>query len=123
MGQTNSKRISHELDSHQNTYRDDQLDQILNDIDEDENGIGFSETGFIVGTPFIAQIITYADNTKIQKRSQVDFTYTPVPFVTTIVKQVFDNDDDSITIATITATVSYNANRTVKDVNVITTRP
>jgi len=123
MGQDNSTKVSHKLEDLPNTFRDDQLQQILNDIDEEESGRGFSEVSFLAATPFVSQIITYKDNTKTHKRSQVDFTYTPLPFVSGIVKQVFDDYDDSITVATITAMVVYNANKTVKSVDVVTSRP
>ncbi len=123
MGQTNTKRISHTLENLPNTFRDDQLRQILDDMNEEETGRGFSEASYIASTPFVQQIITYKDNTKTQKRTQIDFTYAPLPFVSTVVKQIFDQDDDSITVATISATVNYNANKTVRDVDVTTTRP
>lgn len=123
MGQTNTKRVSHTLEGLPNTFRDDQLQQIIDDIDEEETGRGFSDVFYVGATPFVSQIITYKDNTKTQKRSRVDFSYSPLPFIATIVKQFFDNDDDSITISTITATISYNANKTVKSVEVLTSRP
>lgn len=123
MGNTNTKRVSHTLENLPNTFRSDDLRQILDDMDEEESGRGFSEVTYVGGTPFVSQIITYKDNTKTQKRSQVDFTYSPQPFVGTIAKQIFDNDDDSITVATISAIILYNANKSVRSVDVITTRP
>lgn len=123
MGQQNTQRISHTLENLPNTFRDDQLRQIIDDMNEEETGRGYSEASYLSGTPFVSQIITYKDNTKAQKRTQIDFTYSPLPFVTNIVKQIFDNDDDSITVATISATVSYNANKTVQSVDVTTSRP
>lgn len=123
MGQTNSNKVSHKLIDLPNTFRDDQLAQILNDIDEEESGKGFSEVFYVVGKPFVLQIITWKDPTKTQKRYQIDFTYTPLPFVSQIVKQVFDQDDDSITRSTLTADIVYNANKSVKSVDVTITRP
>ena len=123
MGQSNSTKISHKVEDLPNTFRGDDLQQILNDIDEEEAGKGFSEAGYVGATPFVSLIITYKDNTKTQKRSRVDFTYSPLPFVTGIVKVFYDEDDDSIVRATMSATVVYNANKSVKSVDVITTRP
>ena len=123
MGQDNSNKISHKLEDMPNTFRDDQLQQILNDINEEEVGLGFSEVSYVAATPFVAQILTWQDNNKLQKRSVVNFTYSPLPFVTLIVKQIFDDYDDSITVATLTATVNYNTNKTVKSVDIVTSRP
>lgn len=123
MGQTNSNKVSHKLSNLPNTFRDDQLNQILNDIDEEESGKGFSEVSYVSGKPFVSQIVTWKTPAKIQKRYQIDFTYTPLPFVSQIVKQVFDQDDDSITVSTLTADVVYNANKSVKSVDVTITRP
>lgn len=123
MGQTNSRRVSHTLEHLPNTFRDDQLQQIIDDLNEEETGRGYSEVEYLASTPFVTRITTYQDNTKTKKRTQVDFTYTPVPFVSNIVKQIFDQDDDSITVATISATVNYNANKTVNFVDVVTSRP
>ena len=123
MGQTNSNKVSHKLTDLPNTYRDDQLNQILNDLDEDNSGSGFSEVFYLGATPFVSQILTWQTSAKLKKRTVVDFTYSPLPFVSVIVKQFFDEDDDNITVSTITATVIYNANKTVNNIDVVTTRP
>lgn len=123
MGQTNSRRVSHLLSDLPNTFRDQDLLQIINDIDEEESGKGFSEVIYVVGKPFVSQIITYKDNTKTQKRSIIDFTYSPLPFVSQIVKQWYDEDDDSIVVSSITANVTYNTNKSVQSVDLSITRP
>lgn len=43
MGQNNSRRISHDLDRNPNTFRDSDLRQIIDDIDEEISGKGYSE--------------------------------------------------------------------------------
>jgi len=123
MGQTNTRRVSHNIIQNLNTYRDVDLNQILNDIDEEESGRGYSEVEYVLGKPFVSTITTYVDQTKQQKRSVIDFTYSPIPFVSQIVKQWYDEDDDSIVVSSMTATVSYNANKSVQSVNLVVSRP
>jgi len=123
VGQTNSRRVSHNISVEPNTFRDVDLSQILNDIDEEESGKGYSELEYLPGKPFVSRIITYVDQTKQKKRSVVDFTYSPQPFVSLIVRSWYDQDDDSLVVSTITATVNYNANKSVQSINIVTTRP
>lgn len=123
MGQTNSRRVSHNISVEPNTYRDVDLSQILNDIDEEESGRGFSEIEYLPGKPFVSRITTYVDQTKQKKRAVVNFTYSPQPFVSQIVREWYDQDDDSLIISSVTATVNYNANKSVQSINLVVTRP
>ena len=123
MGQTNSRRISHTIENLPNTWRGDDLNQILNDINEEEAGSGYSEVSYLGATPFVTSITTWDDNTKTKKRTKVDFTYAPLPFVTGITKEFYAEDNDTLVIALITAVVNYNANKTVNFVDVVLTRP
>ena len=120
MGQTNSERVSHSLEELPNTFRDDQLKQILNDLDEESSGNGFSEADYISNV-FISKITTWDSPLKNKKRSEVDFVYSPFPFIGTIVKSIYD-EDGTLAIAQIIATFTYNSNKTLDDVNVITVR-
>lgn len=122
MGQSNSNRVSHNLESLPNTFRDDQLHQILNDIDEELTGMGFSE--LVYSGVFISGINVYTDATKVKKRTDVVFTYEGVtPFLQVVTRRVYDEDTGLTVVATSTATITYNPNRTVKDVTVVDTRP
>lgn len=121
MAQQNTNRISHDVDAEQNVFRDDQLERIINDLGEEDTGKGFSETSYVGSTPFIDQITTYDSAAKNYVRSIVDFTYSPLPFIGQIVKTVY-NKDGTNAVATITAVVTYNTNKTIKDVNVVTAR-
>ena len=121
MGQNNSRRVSHNVDSQQNVFRDDQLRQIIDDLAEEDTGKGFSEVSY--NGVFVSQIITWEDDNKAKKRSQIDFTYLPSsPFIETIVKTIYDEETGLTAVATVTATVTYNANKTVDTADVVTAR-
>jgi len=121
MAQKNTNRISHDVDAEQNVFRDDQLERIINDLAEEDTGKGFSETSYVGSTPFIDNITTYDSALKNYVRSVVDFTYSPLPFIEQIVKTIYNKDGTNV-VATITAVVTYNTNKTIKDVNVVTSR-
>ena len=122
MGQTNAKRVSHEIETLPNTFREDDLFNILNDIDEENAGKGYSEVSYIGSTPFVSKITTWDDNTKTRLRTDVTFTYTPLPFVSNIQKDYYGNDGVTI-VCVLNAVVNYNANKTVNFVDVTLTRP
>jgi hypothetical protein len=123
MGQTNSRRVSHKIEDLPNSFRDDQLRQILNDLDEENTGKGYSEVEYLGSTPFVDKIVTYEDNSKTKKRAETTFAYSPLPFVQTITKVTYDEETGTSIVATTTATVNYNANKTVNYVDVVNTRP
>lgn len=114
----NSERVSHKLEDQPNYFRDDQLNQIINDLCEEDTGKGFSEITYQGATPFINTLTTWDSAAKLKKRTLTTFNYSPVPFVSTIVKQYFDEVTGLVVVATLTATVTYNTNKTVKDVDV-----
>lgn len=115
----NSERISHKLESQPNYFRDDQLQQIINDLCEEDTGKGFSEMAYVgVGSPFISTLTTWDSAAKLKKRTLTTFNYSPSPFISTIVKNYFDEETGLVIVATLTATVTYNTNKTVKDVDV-----
>jgi len=121
VGQNNSGRISHDVDAQQNVFRDDILRQILNDLGEEDTGKGYSEVSY--SGVFVSQIVTWDSNSKTKKRSQIDFTYEPgSPFIQTILKTIYDEFDGVTPVATVTAVISYNANRTASTADVTTTR-
>lgn len=118
MGQNNTERLSHELESLPNTFRDDDVKQILNDLNEEDSGKGFSE---VVRTGvFVNKITVWATSSKLIKRTETIFTRTG-PFVNTIVKSIY-KEDGSAVISTITATVTRDVQNKVTDVNVVTAR-
>lgn len=122
MGQGNSDRVSHDVDTKANIFRDDQLRQILDDLGEEDTGKGFSTVAYLGATPFVDLITTWNSPAMTKKRSEVQFTYSPLPFVTTIVKTIFNEHDGTTAVATITATITYNANKTTNTVDVVTVR-
>lgn len=122
MGQTNTGRISHKLETRPNVFRDDQLQQIIDDLGEEDTGAGFSEVAYVGATPFVDKITTWDSPAKLKKRAEIQFTYSPSPFLNTIVKTVFDESAGLAAVATITATIVYNVNKTIKEVNVVTAR-
>ena len=122
MGQDNSKRISHAIEDKQNVFRGDDLSQIINDLAEEDSGLGFSE---IVRTgAFVSKITVWdkptnnpaPDPTAI-KRTETIFNRTGV-FVNSIFKSVYSEDGTSV-IATITATVSRTGSNQVAFVEVV----
>lgn len=123
MGQENSERVSHKLTDAPNWFRDDQVNQILNDLCEEDTGKGFSEVAYVGATPFVDKITTWDSPAKTKKRTDVQFSYSPQPFLSTIVKRYYDEETGLAVVATTTATVTYNTNKSVKDVDVTVTRP
>lgn len=122
MAQKNTERIEHELETLPNTFRKPRLEDILNDIDEESTGKGFSETTYVGGnTPFIQKIETYKTSSKQILRSEVRFTYSPLPFVSQIEKDIM-NEEGTAVVVRITAAFTYNTNKTLKDVEVTQVR-
>ena len=121
MGKPDSSRIQHDLEDMPNTFRNDDLEQIINDLNEEDAGKGFSEAFYVGATPFIDKIINWDAPAKNKKRSEVQFGYNPSPFIETIVKTIFDEDGTAV-ISTISATITYNANKTVETDDVTTAR-
>ncbi len=119
MGQTNSKRVSHKVNTAPNLFRDDHLKQILNDLGEEDSGAGFSE--ILKTGVFTDKIIVWTNSGKTQKRTETTFTRTGV-FMTTIVKEVYDEDGQNI-VATSTATFGRDGQNFVIDATVGNTRP
>jgi len=118
MGQNNTERLSHTIESLPNTFRDDQLRQIIDDLNEEETGKGVSEvtrTG-----AFVTNITVWKTVAKTQKRTETVFNRTG-PFINSIVKTIYSEDGTS-SVATITATITRDVNKRVTDVNVVTAR-
>lgn len=119
MGQNNSNRISHLIEALPNTFRDDQLEQILNDLNEEDSGKGYSEV--IRTGAFVTSIIAWSDVSKTKKRTEATFTRTG-PFVSSITKVTYSEDGTSI-VSTISGTVTRTGNNEVAYVDVALTRP
>ena len=120
MGQTNSKRVSHTVTDSPNTFRDDHLKQILNDLGEEDTGAGFSE--ILKTGVFTDKIIVWTDSGKTKKRSETTFTRAG-PFLSTIVKEIFDEADGLIKKSTSTGTFTRDGQNLVLDATVTNTRP
>jgi hypothetical protein len=106
---TNSTRISHKLENLPNTFRDDTLDQVLNDIDELLNGKGYIE--FARSGVFVDSAIIWNSAAKNFKRYEilVDRTANP-PFVGSTTFKVY-NKEGSAVVAEVTTTVTRNASK------------
>ena len=119
MGQTNSKRISHVLTTSPNLFRDDQLEQILNDLGEEDSGAGFSE--ILKTGVFTDKIIVWDSPSKNKKRTETTFNRSGI-FITSIVKEVFD-EDGAIKVSTSSASFTRDVQNFVIDATVVNTRP
>lgn len=119
MGQKNTRRTSHTLEDLPNSFRDDQLRQIIDDLDEENSGLGYSE--IIKTGAFVSKITVWNAPSKDFKRTEALFTRTG-PFVNSITKNIYEEDGSGI-IAVTTATITRNGNNTVAFVNVVNTRP
>jgi len=118
LGQNNSRRISHTLENLPNTYRDDQVRQILDDLDEENSGLGYSEV-IRVGA-FVSKITVWDSNAMNFKKTEAIFNRTG-PFINSIVKNVYSVDGSSI-ISTVTASVTRTGNNSVAFVDVVNVR-
>jgi len=118
MGQTNDKRISRSPSVLPDYSRDDTVKSALDDLFEEDMGKGYSQITYI-NNVFTSKIETWTDNTKQLKRVEVNFTYSPLPFVTVIVKDYYNDEGTSVNLK-LTTTISYNANKTVNNIDVIT---
>lgn len=120
MGQLNDKRVSRVPSWLPDYSRDDTVKAALDALFEEDTGVGYSEITYI-STVFTSKLETWTDNTKVQKRSETNFTYSPLPFVSQVVKTYYQ--DDGITpYYTITVDITYNANKTVNTINVDTNK-
>ena len=116
MGQTNDKRISRSPSLAPDYSRDDTVRSSLNELFEEDLGAGYSEITYISNV-FASKIETWIDNTKAFKRTETNITYAPFPFVGIVIKDFYM--DDGITIHfKVTATLLYNANKTVNSIDV-----
>lgn len=111
---------THDLTAMPSTFRDGSTEQILNDLGEEDSGKGFTEVTYIGA--FVSNITTWWSAAKTKKRTEVDLTYSPVPFTSTVVKRFYDEDGVAV-VSTVTSTVTYNANKTVQNIDTVVTRP
>lgn len=118
MGANNSRRISHDVDNKQNLYRDDQMRQILDDLDEETSGKGYSE---IIRTgPFVSKIILWADTTQDRKRYVLTFTRNGA-FVSSVLKEIYSEDGTYI-ISTLTINITRDTANRALYANAVTNR-
>lgn len=118
MGQKNDRRVSRATENLPDYSRDDTVAAALDAIYEEDIGVGYSEVTYITNV-FTSKIESWADNTKTLLRTEVNFTYAPLPFVQTIVKDYFLDDGTTIHFKA-TTTILYNANKTVNSIETIT---
>jgi hypothetical protein len=124
MGQDNSRRISHDIDNKPNTFRDDQLRQIIDDIDEEISGKGYSEV--LRSGVFVSEIKIWSEptnnpspNPNAKLRTIEVFTRTGV-FITSSVKGYYDESE--VIIATATTTYVRAVNNQIVSTNTIIAR-
>lgn len=124
MGQDNSRRISHDIDNKPNTFRDDQLRQIIDDIDEEISGKGYNEV--LRSGVFVSEIKIWSEptnnpspNPNAKLRTHEVFTRTGV-FVTSSVKGYYDESE--VLVATATTTYVRAVNNQIVSTNTIIAR-
>jgi hypothetical protein len=96
------------------------MKQIVNDLGEEDTGAGFSEI-FKTGV-FTTKIILWEDATKTKKRTETTFNRVGA-FMSTIVKEVFDEEEGLIKVATSSASFTRDGQNLVLDATVLNTRP
>ncbi len=121
MGQTNSKKISHKVNEVPNTFRDDHMKQIIDDIDEELFDRGFLEV--IRSGVFIATINVWKTSAKLIKRADVVFDRTAdPPFVNECVVRIYDEVDGTIVKSTTTTTIVRTGSKQISTIDTITVR-
>ena len=126
MGSNNSKSHSHRVGDKPNAFRDDNVYQALNDLDEEDTGRGFAQ---VLKLPvpnqiFTDKIVTWEDSGMTKKRSEVQFNrgVPSVAFVNTIVKTIFAEDGTTVK-AVITSTLTRTGSLLLNNVDTVTVRP
>lgn len=121
MTQTNSKRVSHNVDLFPNTFRDDHVFSAINDLEEmliDRGHLEISRTG-----AFIDKITVWKTPAKLIKRAELTLTRPPSsPFVSSTVLEIYDEEGVGI-VSTTTQTITRNGNNRIENYVVNTTRP
>ena len=111
--QKDTQRIRHDVEDAPNLFRLGDLYSILNHLDEEDSGQGYSEVTY--DGVFVDYIETYADAGKTILRSKTEVTYTGGVFVSQIIKRYYEN---AVEVTRLTADITYNANKTVDEVTV-----
>jgi hypothetical protein len=121
MGQTNSKRVSHDPSRKGNIFRDDHLRQILDDIDEELFSKGYVETTRTGA--FISKFTVWDAPAKNVKRAEITFDRTTSPpFINQCVAELYDESGATV-ISTTTTNIVRNVNKQITTVDTQTTRP
>ena len=118
MGQTNDRRVSRDPSRLPDYSRDDTVQSTLDDLLEEDMGMGYSQVTYTQNV-FPIKFETWTDVSKVLKRTEINFTYSPVPFVTQIVKDYYGDDGVTVNLR-LTAVISYNANKTVNNIDITT---
>lgn len=116
MPQHNARRVSVDINDFVNYARDDHAKQALMDIFEEDMGLGYSEMTY-TNNVFVSEIATYEDATKVKLRTKTTFTYSPIPFINVVTKEYF-KELELTAYKTLTALISYNANKTVNNIDI-----
>lgn len=119
MGQQNTDALQHLIDEFVNSFRDPELAQVINDLDEESTGRGFSEV--LRTGPFTDTIITWDSAAKNKKRAETDFIRSGA-FITDVVKVIYDEETGTVIMATLAATITRTGNNFVNTVDVQVTR-
>lgn len=118
MGQNNDKRTSRKPGALPDYSRDDTVKASLDALFDEDMGVGYSQITYTSGV-FVSKIETWSDITKVLKKTEINVTYSPIPFVTQIIKDYYGDDGVTVNLK-LTAIVSYNANKTVNNIDVAT---
>ena len=123
MGQTNSKRVSHNVTSKPSVFRDDTLKQVIDDIEEELFDKGYVEVAARTGV-FIDQIDVWDTSSKTLKRADLTFSRSvSPPFIDECVMQVYDEADGTTVVSTTTITITRDGNKQITSIDSVTTRP
>ena len=132
MGQKNTDSIQHLVGEAPNAFRDEELFEIINDIDEERTGKGFTQIirPVLPAAQFITNIITWNEdpdsppsNPNARKRVETIFTRPGgLPFVSQIVTNIYDKTGLVIK-AIITATVTRTGGNFINSETVTIVRP
>ena len=126
MGQNNSRRVSHDIDRSPNIFRDDQLRRIIDDINEEMTGKGYTELFYTGG--FVSEVKVWSEptnnpspNPNALLRKHEVYTRTN-NFVSSISTDYYGEDGVTI-VANVLESFVRAANKQVLSIDTVITRP
>ena len=118
MGNPDSRSTQHK--NIETPFRKDNVFQIINDMAEEISATGFTE--IIKSGVFVDKITNWKTSSKLIKRAEIVVNRSG-PFVTSVVREIFDEELGTIKKATTTLTLTRDSNNLVIDSTSVTTRP